>query len=148
MSTPVHGRLADAEAARVAGAAARQHGIKAPIELLRAGANHVFRAGDAVVRVAPSTADVSGQIALARWLSTEGFSVAAPLGDAAVVEGAQVSLWEYVPADVRRPVDYEQLGDVVARLHRVPPSRVQDLVALRFCGDAAWLAIDRRLVQA
>ena len=53
MSSPVHGRLADAEAAPVAGVAARQHGIKAPIEPLRAGANHVFRAGEAVVRVAP-----------------------------------------------------------------------------------------------
>ena len=100
------------------------------------------------MRVAPRSADVSGQIRLARWLLAEGFPAAAPLADADVVDEALVSLWEYVPADVRRPIDFQQLGAVVARLHRVAPSRLKEVVALRFCGHAAWLAIDRRLAQA
>jgi Ser/Thr protein kinase RdoA (MazF antagonist) len=108
----------------------------------------VFRAGEVLVRVAPSSADVSGQVALARWLLVEGFPVAPPLAGPEVVEGAQVSLWEYVDADPRRPIHFEQLGEVVARLHRIAPARLRDVVALPFCGDAAWLAIDRRLAQA
>lgn len=101
--------------------------------------NHVFRAGDVVVRVAPLSADVSSQVALARWLGSEGFPVAAPLADAELVGGAKLSLWEYIHADERRPVDFGQLGEIVARLHRVAPDRMKDVVALPFCGDAAWL---------
>jgi Ser/Thr protein kinase RdoA (MazF antagonist) len=139
--------ITEAEAARSAGAAARRHGITAPIELLRSGANHVFRAGEAVLRVAPRSVDDSGQVVLARWLAAEGFPTTVPLADPDVVDGAQVTLWEYVPAD-GRPIDFAQLGEVVARLHRVAPARLNDVVALPFCGDAAWLAIDRRLAQA
>ena len=53
-----------------------------------------------------------------------------------------------MPADPRRPIDFEQLGEVVARLHRVAPARLKGLVPLPFCGNAAWLAIDRRLPEA
>jgi len=127
---------------------ARRHGINDPIQALRTGANHVFRAGDVVVRVAPRSADVSSQVALARWLVSEGFPVAAPLADADVVDDAKVSLWEYIHADERRPIDFEQLGGVVARLHRVAPARLKEVVALPFCGDAAWLAVEQNLALA
>ena len=133
---------------RLAGMAARRQGIKDPIQPLRTGANHVFRAGDVVVRVAPQSADVSGQVALARWLVSEGFPVAAPLADADVVGGAKLSLWEYIQTDERRPIDFEQLGEVVARLHRVAPARLENVVALPFCGDAAWLAVEQNLALA
>jgi Ser/Thr protein kinase RdoA (MazF antagonist) len=136
------------QAMRLAGAAARRHGIKDPIQPLRAGANHVFRAGDVVVRVAPQSADVSSHVALARWLVSEGFPVPAPLADAELVDGAKLSLWEHVDADERRPIDFRQLGEVVARLHRVAPARLKDLVPLPFCGDAPWLAVERNLAPA
>lgn len=135
-------------AARLAVMALRWHGINDPIQVLRTGANHVFRAGDAVVRVAAQSADVSGQVALARWLASEGFPVAAPLADAEAVDGAKVSLWEYIDADEGRPIDFEQLGEVVARLHRVAPARLEHVVELPFCGDAAWLAVDPNLALA
>lgn len=147
MPPPVPAPLTEVHAARAAGVAAGRHGIRAPIELLRSGANYVFRAGEAVLRVAPRSADVSGQVALARWLVAEGFPTAAPLAGPDVVEGVQVSLWEYVPAD-GTPIDFAQFGEVVARLHRVAPARLKEVVALPFCGDAGWLAIDRRLEQA
>jgi Ser/Thr protein kinase RdoA (MazF antagonist) len=131
-----------------AGLAARRYGITAPVEFVSAGANCVFRAGEVVVRVAPASADVRSQVALARWLIGEGFPVATPLADVGLLGDAQVSLWEYVPVDARRPIDYVQLGEIVARLHRVPPSRLRDVVALPFCGDAGWLAIERRLADA
>src|SRR5206468_6554107 len=94
MPGPLPARLTDVEAARLAALAARRHGISAPIEPLRVGANFVFRAGEAVVRVASQSADVSGQVTLARWLVEQGFPAAAPLAEAEVIEGARVSLWE------------------------------------------------------
>src|SRR4051794_8332571 len=112
---------------------ARRHGIRDPIQALRTGTNHVFRAGDAIVRVAPQSADVSGQVALARWLVSEGFPVAAPLANPDMVSGAKLSLWEYIHPDEGRPIDFEQLGQVVARLHRVAPARLKDMLALPFC---------------
>ena len=141
-------RLTEEHARRSAGLAALRHRIRAPLEPLPAGPNHVFRAGEAVIRVAPQSVDVAGQVALARWLIAEGFPVPAPLEDAEVIGGSCVSLWEYVPADTGRPIDFERLGDVVARLHGLAPARVGDVVPLPFCGDAAWLAIERRLAEA
>lgn len=141
-------RLTREQATRLAVVAARRHGIKDPVQPLRTGVNHVFRAGDVVIRVAPRSADVSSQLALTRWLVSEGFPVAAPLTPAEVVDGAKLSLWEYIDADERRPIDFEQLGEVVARLHRVTPARLQDVVALPFCGDAAWLAVEQNLALA
>jgi Ser/Thr protein kinase RdoA (MazF antagonist) len=115
---------------------------------LRSGANHVFRAGDVVIRVAPAWADVAGQVRLARWLVAEGFRVAVPVADVEVVDGTQVSVWDHVPGDPARPIDYERLGAIVARLHRVEAERLDGVAALPFCADAAWLAIDGRLAQA
>jgi Ser/Thr protein kinase RdoA (MazF antagonist) len=140
-------RLTAAQALRLAGVAARRHGIEHEVRPVRASANHVFRAGD-VVRVAPRSADVASQVALARWLIGEGFRVPAPLADAVAVEGAAVSLWEHVDADPSRPIDFEQLGEIVARLHRIAPARLEDVVALPFCADATWLAVEQNLELA
>jgi Ser/Thr protein kinase RdoA (MazF antagonist) len=126
---------------------ARRHGIEERVTPLRAGGNQVFRAGDVIIRVAPASADVTSQVAVAKWLLAEGFPVAAPLADAAEVAGLKVSLWEYVHADERR-IDFRQLGELVARLHRVAPDRLSDVTALPFCGDAEWLASERRLAAA
>jgi Ser/Thr protein kinase RdoA (MazF antagonist) len=143
-----HSGLTAPQARRIAGAVARRHGVGATIEPLRAGgANFVFRAGDVVVRVGRAAADVSGQVALARWLVADGFPVAEPLADPEVVEGATVSTWAYVGAESGRPVDFEQLGEIVARLHRVEPARLNGVVALPYCGEAAWLEMDRSLAR-
>ena len=79
------------EATRLPAVFALRHGIKAPVEPLRAGANHVFRASDVVIRVAPRSADVASQVALARWLVSEDFPVAAPLADAETINGTRLS---------------------------------------------------------
>jgi Ser/Thr protein kinase RdoA (MazF antagonist) len=81
-----------AQALRLAGVAARRHGIADPVRPVRASVNHVFRAGDVVVRVAAPSVDVTSQVALARWLIAEGFRVPAPLADALVVECARTPL--------------------------------------------------------
>jgi Ser/Thr protein kinase RdoA (MazF antagonist) len=90
------------QAMRLAGIAARRHGIMDPIQPLRTSANHVFRAGEVVVRVAP----LGGRVQPGR------------------------------------------AGEVVARLHRIAPARLKDVVALPFCGDAAWLAVEQNLALA
>jgi hypothetical protein len=130
-------------ASRLAAVFARRHGVQDPVRPLRMSANHVFRAGDVVVRVAPRAVDVSGQVGLASWMVSEGFPVAAPLAEPAVVGAAKLSLWEDVHAEERRPIDFEQLGEIVARPHRVAPTRLKDVVALPFCGDASWLAVEQ-----
>jgi Ser/Thr protein kinase RdoA (MazF antagonist) len=147
VALPDPDRLTQEEAMRVAAVTARRHGVKDSVQPLRASANHVFRAGEVVVRVAPQSADVSSQVALARWLVAEGFPVAAPLADAELAGGAKVSLWEYIRPDENRPIDFSQLGEVIARLHRVAPARLEDVVGLPFFGDAAWLAVETRLAQ-
>jgi Ser/Thr protein kinase RdoA (MazF antagonist) len=141
-------RVTRDRASRLAAVVASQHGITDPIQLLRTGVNNVFRAGTVAIRVASPSADVSGQVRLARWLVSEGFPVPAPLADPETLDGATLSLWEYIPADEDRPIDFQQLGDVVARLHRLVPARLHDVVALPFCGDAAWLAVEQNLEQA
>jgi hypothetical protein len=54
-------QLTGERAARVVDTVARRHGVSDPVRPLRASANHVFRAGDVIVRVAQSAADVNGQ---------------------------------------------------------------------------------------
>ena len=71
-----------------------------------------------------------------------------PIADPVVVAGVPVTLWEYVEPDRSRPVDFVQLGEHAARLHRLAPDRLADVTPLPFCGDAAWLAIERRLRAA
>jgi Ser/Thr protein kinase RdoA (MazF antagonist) len=132
---------------RLAAVVARRHGIGDPVRPLRSGANHVFQAGDVLIRVAPPKADVSGQVALARWLAAKGFPVAAPLTEPECVGDTQLSLWEYIDDDEQRPIDFQQLGEVVGRLHRIDPGSLSDVVSLPFCGDAAWLAIEQSLAE-
>lgn len=99
-----------------------------------------------MIRLAPPGTDAQRQVRLTRWLRAEGFAVAAPIADAAVIAGIPVSLWEYVESD-GRPIDFERLGEFAARLHALPVERLAGIVALPFCGDAAWLAIERRLLD-
>jgi hypothetical protein len=66
----------------------------------------------------------------------------------ALVGGAKVSLWEHIDADGRRPIDFQQLGEVVARFHRLAPARLSGVMALPFCGDVAWLAVEQNLALA
>jgi Ser/Thr protein kinase RdoA (MazF antagonist) len=135
-------------AERIAESVARRLGLPGRPELLRSGRNHVFRAGDTVLRVTAPDVDAVAQVALAHWLSEAGLPVLRPLEDVVVVDGTQVSVWEHVDPSGIRPVDYRQLGAAVARLHRVPPSDLAGLVTLPWCGDAGWLDLHADLDDA
>lgn len=137
-------QVADAESA--ATTVARNLGLAGRLELLRGGANYVFRVGDAVFRVTAPDVDAVAQIALVRWLSDEGLPVLLPISDAVEVDGVQVTVWEYISEQGR--IDYRQLGEAIALLHRLQPSRVIQHIALPWCGDASWLQLDANLDAA
>ncbi|MHB1924702.1 MAG: hypothetical protein ACYCSJ_08440, partial [Acidimicrobiales bacterium] len=94
--------------------------IRSPVELLRSGSNHVFRAGDVVVRISDPSRDVAGQMLLAEQLAAAGVPVLLPLADLGDAGGARVSLWEYVEPAPDTRVDFAGLGRAVARLHTIP----------------------------
>jgi Ser/Thr protein kinase RdoA (MazF antagonist) len=134
------------EAERAAVTVARRLRLDSSVELLRSGANQVFRAGDTVLRVTAGDVDVASQVALVRRLFTEGVPVLCPVSDPVVVDAVQVTAWEYI--DGETGVDYVQLGEAVAMLHRLAPGAIAEQVALPWCGDAAWLQLDDLLDTA
>jgi Ser/Thr protein kinase RdoA (MazF antagonist) len=77
-----------------------------------------------------------------------GVACSARISAASLVGGGLLSLWEHIDTGAGRPIDFRQLGEVVARLHRVPAAHLREVVALPFCGDASWLAIERNLARA
>lgn len=141
-------QLDAAQAETVAAEVAADLGCDPPPQLLRSGRNHVFRAGDVVLRLAPPPADGQAHVRLARWLLDEGFPVARPLHDAAFVGGAVVTVWEHVEPAPGVPTDYEQLGGIIARLHRIAPSRLPAGIELPWCGWADWLQLEPLLEAA
>ena len=134
------------DAKRAARTVARDLGLAGSLELLRGGANHVFRVGDAVLRVTATDVDAVSQIALVRWLSDEGLPVLRPVSDAVVVDRVHVTVWEYIAGKPR--IDYRQLGEAIALLHHLPPSQVVQHIALPWCGDASWLQLGENLDAA
>lgn len=118
---------------------ARQGRVDEPVELLRSGDNHVFRAGNAILRLSPLSADPSGQMALAARLEEQGVPVQRGLADLGVVDGMRASLWELIDAGPDAAIDYEALGRAVARLHSMPPDTIACRIPppLRRCAVAA-----------
>ncbi len=126
-----------AGAERAARLAAEVWGLPEPT-LVRLGMNGVFGCGDDVVlRVSRPTGDPSAVVRVARAAIRSGVRTAAPIHDDAVDAGAGiwVTAWQRVhPVD--RPTDWEQVGAMVAALHRAAPD--VDLDAVPSCGDFPW----------
>jgi Ser/Thr protein kinase RdoA (MazF antagonist) len=116
------------------------------VQLLRGGANHVFRVGDAVLRVTAADVDAVCQIALVRWLFDKGLPVLCPVSDAVEVDGVHVTVWEYISG--RGRIDYRQFGEAIALLHSLGPSQVVQHIAIPWCGDASWLQLGKNLDAA
>ena len=127
----------------IAQSAADLLGLHGDLEHLRSSANELFRVGDAVLRVGPSELDVEAQLALIDYLAAAGIPVLRPRAEPVVVDNILVTVWDYV--DHEQPIDYEQLGHAIARLHTLDPSHVAELVPVAPCHDAAWLDLSTNL---
>ncbi len=108
--------VADAEGARhLADVAADGWGLPSP-RLLRASMNHVFVAGDTVVRVGIPNGDGLAQIALAENLADLGLSGPEPARPEVVVDsGLTASAWRRVAH--AGAVDWEAVGVGLRVLH-------------------------------
>lgn len=112
--------------------ACQQVGISADAaELIRIGSNAVYRLGDVIIRVAPSTdllANAEKQIAVARWLDSIDYPAMRALDVPQPIEaaGRVVTFWHSVAAETK----FAPIADVatlIRRLHSitsVPPSLV------------------------
>lgn len=138
-------RRAELDETRTAEAATRVasgRGLLGRVTLLRSGMNHVFRLGDIVLRVAPE--EVGGQmhVELARRLLRAGLPAVPPLGDAVVVDGLVVTIWEHIDQPPEVEIDYEQLGDAIARVHRLGPELLPSQFSVPWVGQADWLQLE------
>jgi len=91
---------------------------------LRQGMNAIFRCADIVLRVATPNAPARVSLALAEVLADEGIRVTPSARDEVVeAEGFAVTAWWYVEA-VDAPIDWEEVGEMVRRVHHVDASRL------------------------
>jgi Ser/Thr protein kinase RdoA (MazF antagonist) len=147
VQSPPPEQLSRENARSVAALVAQRHGLSGNLVELGGGLNDVFRVGDVVLRLSPGLVDATAQVAVARWLRGRGFEVPPPLSGVEFVDGVQVTLWGCVESRVGEPIDFEQLGEIVARLHQISPTELDGVVDLPFC-DADWLDVARGLEQA
>jgi aminoglycoside phosphotransferase (APT) family kinase protein len=98
-------------------------------QLIRLGENALFHlpGPSVVVRVARSMAyweDAGREVAVARWLASQGFpAVRVDAGVAQPVEaaGRPVTFWEFVDGRNGNRSDITVLADLLSWLHRLPP---------------------------
>lgn len=127
---------------------AAERGIDDQVVLLRAGMNHVFRAGDVVLRVAPDHVDGQGHVELAQRLLEAGLPVVRPLDDAVSLDGFVVTIWEHIDQAHHARIDYQQVGAAIARLHRIDTGWLPPRVRLAWCGQADWLQLESVYMRA
>ncbi|HZX53895.1 MAG TPA: aminoglycoside phosphotransferase family protein [Ilumatobacteraceae bacterium] len=117
--------------------AAAHWGLGEP-QLLRMGMNGIFTAGDDVLlRVSTPTAPPEQAIVLAATLASAGLRVPQILRTEAFVDGDHA-----VFAVARVPecgaVDWREVGEMIARLHRLDRGDIASQYPLPFCGDFPW----------
>jgi aminoglycoside phosphotransferase (APT) family kinase protein len=96
--------------------------------LIRLGENALFHlpGPGVVVRVARSMAyweDAVREVAVARWLASQGFPAArtyAGVAQPAEATGRPVTFWEFIEGRDGDPSDIAVLAGLLARLHRLP----------------------------
>ena len=122
-----------------AGEVARERGLPRP-ELVRAGMNHTFRAGAEAIRV--STSEFQTPLhEITDALRAAGVAHARPTGPVIRFPELEVTTWRWVDASAP-DIDFEALGDSVARLHRMGRSQFQALEPIGSCTRFAHLDLD------
>lgn len=121
VASPVGDLGAAAAAAREA---ARRWGLDAP-EFLRVGMNALFTSGDEVIlRVGRVTADPAAGPWLVEHLAGVGLRVPRPLGPGPIRVG-ELTVFAHVREKPAGPVDWREVGAMVARLHRLDPDPIR-----------------------
>jgi hypothetical protein len=139
--------VADVDAATVlARRAATAWGLPEPT-LLRVGMNALFEAGgDVVVRVGRPTGAAISASRLATFLTGEGLRVPHYLDlDPLEVDG--LAAWAVRREAAVGEVDWAEVGEMVARLHRIDPARVRGLHPLPAASAFPWWQFDRMLAE-
>lgn len=122
---------------RSAEAAAAHWGFGAPV-LVRMGMNALFRAGDGVLlRVARPTSSPAQAVWLAELLARAGLRVPAYVRDEAFLHGDH-AVFAVAAIEECGPVDWSEVGSMVARLHRLDLGQVASGFPVPFCGDFPW----------
>ena len=135
---PVTDLVAAAGAAREAAATWR---LPDPV-LRRAGMNVIFTSGDVALRVGEPSTDARASIELARFLQRTGLRVPSPARPDVVVSGdMSVTAWELIEAS-DDPIDWTTVGEMVRRVHELPPSALPEAVPLPWPDDFPWWDFD------
>jgi hypothetical protein len=139
--------VADVAAATdLAGRAAHAWGLPEPT-LLRVGMNALFAAGDdVVVRVGRPTGAAVSAPRLAVFLADAGLRVPRYL-DPDPMEDDGLVAWAVRREAVVGEVDWAEVGEMVAHLHRIDPARVRGLHPLPAASAFPWWQFDRLLAD-
>jgi hypothetical protein len=139
--------VADVAAATdLAHRAAAAWGLPEPT-LLRVGMNALFAAGDdVVVRVGRPTSAAISASRLAVFLAGEGLRVPHSL-DLDPLEDDGLAAWAVRRETVVGEVDWAEVGEMVARLHRIDPARVRGLHPLPAASAFPWWQFDHLLAD-
>lgn len=122
-STPTAGRWDLARATAIASAAAYEHSLPGPIELVRLAHTAVFRVGDVALKVIPAThsthADVVAEARLVTYLHDAGIPVPTPVWTCHGGDDFTVTASEFVAHTRGALMPWGALGEAVAGLHAV-----------------------------
>jgi hypothetical protein len=132
-----------AEVWHLAAEAARRWGLDEPV-LLRTGMNTLFAAGDVVLRVGRPTADPAAAIWLSEVLGDHGVRVPRYARPEAIVEG-QLAAWAVERIEPAGPIDWAEVGAMVAQVHTIEPGIVSPRYPVPWCSSFPWWQFDQVL---
>ncbi len=102
------------------------------------GMNGMFTVGDGVLlRVSSPSAPPEQAIWLAGLLTGMGLRVPTYVRDEPFVTDCH-AVFAVAEVVERGPIDWRSVGEMIARLHLVPPSMIEDSYPFPFCGDFPW----------
>ena len=126
--------------------AAHQWSLPEP-HLLRIGMNALFAAGDDVVlRIGRPTADPDSAIWLAEHLTGLGIRTPRYARSLPIVIG-ELTVYGMHREHIVGPVDWAQVGKMVARLHSIDPASVASRYPTPWCSSFPWWAFDELLAD-
>lgn len=133
-----------ASAEHAARQAASAWGLAEPI-VVRHGMNATYRCDDAVLRVATPTAPAEVSIALAALLRDEGIAVPSAVRSEPIeVDRYSITAWDHIVTN-GRPIDWQAVGQVVRRVHRLAVSDLPAALPTPSPVDFPWWEHERLL---